>query len=318
MEIKKKNILITGGAGFIGSHLVERLYKRHKIVIFDNLRRDSLKYIPELKDHPNVKFIEGDVLDKEGLFLAMKDCDYVVHLAAIAGVSSYYKNPTKTLKVNILGTTNLLECCKELRIKKVIDFSTSEVYGRDAYNVSEDSNHCIGPINDYRWTYAVSKLASEQLTLSYGKKYGFKGFSVRPFNIYGPRQTGEGAISNFFRAVVQKEPIVIYGDGSPIRAWCYISDCIDAIERLVEDETIEEPSTFNIGNPKETCTILWLARLISYVVGYDIPIIFREVERSEILIRIPNIDRAVRVLGYNPKVNLMEGLRLTYEHFKLL
>jgi len=314
-KVRKNKILITGGAGFIGTHLAERLCGENKIVLFDNLRRDSLTELPELKNHANVEFFEGDVLNKKELFEVMKDCNIVLHLAAVAGVSSYYQEPAKTLRVNLIGTLNLLECCKDLKIEKVIDFSTSEVYGSDAFDVSEESNHCIGPVHDFRWTYAVSKLASEQLTLRYAETYGFKAFTVRPFNIYGPRQTGEGAISNFFRAVVTNEPIVIYGDGTPIRSWCFISDCIDAVHKLIETSSIES-GTFNIGNPRETYSTMGLARLLCSVVQRDIPIIFKDVDRTEIRVRVPNIDRARRMFGYEPKVDLMRGLQLTYDWFK--
>ncbi len=181
---KGNRILITGGAGFIGTHLAERFCQENKILLFDNLRRDSLSELDKLKNHPNVEFIEGDVLNKKEVYEALKGCNIILHLAAVAGVSSYYKEPSMTLRVNLIGTVNVLECCNELNVEKVVDFSTSEVYGTDAFNVTEDTGHYIGPVNDFRWTYAVSKLASEQLTLRYGETYNFKSFTVRPFNIY--------------------------------------------------------------------------------------------------------------------------------------
>ena len=315
MKLAKKMILVTGGAGFIGTHLAERLSYRHRVVIFDNLRRNSLGGTAILKKHPHLEFIKGDVLDKKLLSKVMRGCHTVIHLAAIAGVSSYYKEPCETLRVNLFGTLNLLECCRDLKIKKVIDFSTSEVYGQDAFNVSEESNHCIGSLHDRRWSYAVSKLASEQLTIRYGEEYGFKAYSVRPFNIYGPRQTGEGAISNFFKAAVHKKPLVIYGDGAAVRAWCYISDCIDAVEALIEDRRLGS-DTFNIGNPKEAYTTLALAKLVCQTVNSDTPIIFKNVKRTEIRVRIPNIDKAVKVLKFKPKISLLAGLRLTYQYYK--
>ncbi len=312
---KGNRILITGGAGFIGTHLAEKLCQENKVLLFDNLRRDSLSELDKLKNHSNVEFIEGDVLNKKEVYEAMKGCNIILHLAAVAGVSSYYKEPAMTLRVNLIGTVNVLECCNELNVEKVVDFSTSEVYGTDAFNVTEDTSHCIGPVNDFRWTYAVSKLASEQLTLRYGETYNFKSFTVRPFNIYGPRQTGEGAISNFFSAVVSNESIIIYGDGTPIRSWCYIRDCVDAIQNLLENKTIER-GTFNIGNPKETYSTLGLARLVCQVVQQNVPIVFKEINRTEIHVRVPNIDRAKKLLTYKPKVGLIEGLQLTYDWFK--
>jgi UDP-glucuronate decarboxylase len=310
-----KKILITGGAGFIGTHLIERLKNNYHIIIFDNLRRNSLQYMPELKNNQNIEFIQGNVLDKDSLREAMKGCEMVVHMAAIAGVSSYYIEPGTTLTVNLIGTYNVLELCKELLVKKIIDISTSEVYGVFAYNVKEASPHQIGPVNDLRWTYAVSKLASEQLTLRYSEQFKFKAFTVRPFNIYGPRQTGEGAISNFLKAIINNEPISIYGDGNVIRAWCYVSDLIDALENIICLDNLKS-DTFNIGNPTEAYTTLGLARLICEVTGKKVPFKFKKVARTEIQVRTPNIDYAQNVLKYNPKIDLKKGIELTYNYYK--
>ena len=315
MSTLKSKILITGGAGFIGTHLAERFCEKNEIVLLDNLRRDSLSNLPGLKNHPNVTFVEGNITDKEIVSEAIKNCDTAIHLAAIAGVSSYYDQPFDTMSVNLLGTINLLECVKDAGVKKVIDFSTSEIYGANAFDVDENSDHVLGNIEDFRWTYATSKLASEQLTRRYSEKYGFKGFGIRPFNIYGPRQTGEGAISNFMYAIIKKEPIIIYNDGTAIRAWCYISDMVDAIENLLKNDNLGSAS-FNIGNPKEVYSTLGLARLVTNVVGEEVPIVFKDVPRTEIRIRIPNIDKAKKFLNYNPKVGLIEGLKSTYKWYK--
>jgi len=313
MAIKK--ILITGGAGFIGTHLAERLCKEYKVVLLDNLRRNSLSTIPDLLNNSNIEFVHGDILEKTNLTDVIKGCNIVIHLAAVAGVSSYYKEPYNTLHVNICGTLNVLECCKNAGVEKVFDVSTSEVYGMDAYDVNEGSKHEIGPINDLRWTYAVSKLASEHLTLRYGEKFGFKAFTLRPFNIYGPRQTGEGAISNFMKAVVKGEPIIIYGNGTAIRAWCYISDCIDAFEAVIKNENLKS-GTFNIGNPRETYSTVGLARLICQMINDKVPIMFKEVSRTEICVRVPNIDSARHLIDFEPKVTLPMGLKYTYRWFK--
>lgn len=315
MDSHKGKILMTGGAGFIGTHISERLCRQHRIVIFDNLRRDSFTELHGLKNHPNVEFVHGDVLVKESVLEAMRGCPLIIHLASIAGVSTYYEQPDETLRVNLIGTVNVLECCRELNIKKLIHFSTSEVYGPDAFDVDEGSTHCIGPVHDFRWTYAVSKLAGEQLALRYGEKYGFRAFTVRPFNIYGPRQKGESAISNFLRAVIRKEPITIYGDGTAIRSWCYISDFVDALQRLVENETIES-GTFNIGNPRATYSTLGLAKLICQIAQQDTPIVFKDMKRTEIRVRVPNIAKARALLDFNPKVDLAEGLKSTYEYYR--
>jgi len=313
--MKRLNILITGGAGFIGTHLAERLCDNHKITIFDNLRRDSMKEAPRLWKHKNVKFAKGDILNKKEVARAIKGCEIIMHLAAIAGVSSYYKEPAETLRVNLIGTVNLLESCMGLNIKKFVYFSTSEVYGQDALNAKEESPYCVGPITDLRWTYAISKIAGESLVVRYGEKYGFKAFVVRPFNIYGPRQTGEGAISNFLRAILYKKPIIINGDGSPIRSWCYISDCVGAVQNLLANDKLKS-GAFNIGNPDASLTTLELAKLISAVVNEKVPFVFKKMKMSEIRVRVPNIEKAKTLLGFDPKIGLKEGLELTYQYYK--
>jgi len=312
--MKKQKILITGGAGFIGTHLAERLCPDHEVILFDNLRRDSLRSLPGLKTHRHVRFVKGDVLDRRRIASTLKGCDAVLHLAAVAGVSSYYREPCETLRVNLIGTFNLLEACAGSKVRKVVDFSTSEVYGAEALNVDEESDHRIGPLSDLRWTYATSKLASEQLTHRYGEKYGFKPFSVRPFNVYGPRQTGEGAISNFLRAAAKGEPLVVYGNGAPVRAWCYVSDCVDAVMAILADNALPG-GVFNVGNPQEAYTTLELANLVREVVGRRLRIVFKKVKRSEVRVRVPNIDRARKLLGYRPKVGLRTGLQLTYRWY---
>ncbi len=313
--MKRSKILITGGAGFIGTHIAQRLCEKNRIVIFDNLRRDSLRSLPALKNHPNVTFIKGDILDKAKVARAVKGCDFILHLAAIAGVSSYYKEPVRTLQVNLLGTANLLEACKDLHIKKFIYFSTSEVYGPSALDVTEQSLYNVGPITDRRWCYAISKIAGENFVIRYGEKFGFKAFVIRPFNIYGPRQTGEGAISNFMRSAMYKKPMVINGDGSPVRAWCYVSDCVDAVESLLENNTVES-GAFNIGNPKEACSTLKLAKTVCDVVDKKTPLVFKKMNRAEVRIRIPDIKKAKRLLGFKPKISLREGIERTYHYFK--
>ena len=303
-------ILITGGAGFIGTHLAERLSPRFEIVLFDNFRRDSLSSVPALKAHPNVTALAGDVLDPAALEQATRGADVIIHLAAIAGVTSYYQESLRTLQVNVLGTVNLLEAGVRAGVKHFIDFSTSEVFGSDAMWVTEESPHGIGPVSDRRWVYATSKLASEHFTLRFGEQHGFSATCVRPFNIYGPRQTGEGAISNFCQAALAGEPLTVYNDGTPLRAWCFVSDMVDAVEKIIADPEATAGQSFNIGNPREVETTLGLARRVArFFPGASIR--HRHVERAEVRARVPSIEKARRVLGYEPKVDLEKGLTRT-------
>lgn len=308
-------ILITGGAGFIGTHLAERLCPSADIVLLDNFRRDSLSALPHLRAHPRVRLITADVLDPAAVQAAVEGAGTVIHLAAIAGVNSYYQESLRTLQVNILGTVNLLEASVRAGVRHVIDFSTSEVFGSDAMWVEETSPHGIGPVSDRRWVYATSKLASEHFTLRFGEQHGFACTCVRPFNIYGPRQTGEGAVSNFCRAALAGQPLAVYGDGSPIRAWCYVSDLVDAVEAILNAPEVCAGQVFNIGNPREVETTLGLARRVARLVP-GATLEFRPIERAEVRARVPSIEKARRVLGYEPKIDLEEGLRRTLDWFR--
>ena len=307
-------ILITGGAGFIGTHLAERLSQNSEVVLFDNGRRDSLSLAPQLQNHPNIRVQPGDTLDSSSVRGAFDGgVDAVIHLAAIAGVSSYYREPVKTLQVNILGTVNVLEEAAKRKIKHFVYFSSSEIFGADALWVSEDHPCGIGTSSDRRWVYATSKLASEHLCLRYAETYGFCATVVRPFNIYGPRQVGEGAVSNFCRAAAEGQPMTVYGDGSPIRAWCYIKDLVDAVCRILARREAC-PTVFNIGNPREIESTLGLARRIARLVP-DSRIQFQSVDRAEVRVRVPAIDRARQFLAFEPQVDLEQGLALTLDWF---
>jgi nucleoside-diphosphate-sugar epimerase len=312
MDINR--VLITGGAGFIGTHLAEDLGRDAEIVLFDNFRRDSLKMAPHIRDNPKIRLITGDVLDPASIRQAMEGVDTVIHLAAIAGVSSYYSESLTTLKVNILGTVNLLEEAVRRKVRTFVHFSTSEVFGPDALWVSESSPHGIGPVSERRWVYATSKLAGEHFTLRFGEAHGLRSTAVRPFNIYGPRQTGEGAISNFCRAVIGHTPITIYGDGTPIRAWCYVSDLVAAVRAILHTPAAAG-EVFNIGNPREVETTLGLARRVAALAPGS-AIQFQDVSRAEVRARVPNIDKARKLLGFEPQVDLETGLRRTLEWFR--
>jgi nucleoside-diphosphate-sugar epimerase len=308
-------ILITGGAGFIGTHLAERLAPNAEIILFDNFRRDSLRAAPWLRDDPRVRLITGDVLDAAAVESACRGVDTVVHLAAIAGVNSYYQESLRTLQVNILGTVNLLEAATRTGVKHFVDFSTSEVFGSDAMWVTEESPHGIGPVSDRRWVYATSKLATEHFTLRFGEQHGFAATCVRPFNIYGPRQTGEGAIGNFCRAGLTGRPLTVYGDGTPIRAWCYVSDMVDAVESILRAPERAAGHTFNIGNPREVETTLGLARRVARLIPGS-TLESKQIDRAEVRARVPSIEKARSMLGYEPKVDLEEGLTRTIDWFR--
>ena len=284
------------------------------MVVYDNQHRDAI-HLTDLPSHPRLKFIKGDVLDREGVARAIKGCQIVIHLAAIAGIDTVEKRPTVTMKVNMMGTEHVLEAAVKEKIERLIDFSTSEVYGSFVYNAAEGDATTHGRVGVLRWIYAVSKLASEHMSYCYYKEFGLPVVTVRPFNIYGPYQVGEGAIQKFCLAALQDEPIYINGDGSQIRAWCYIDDFIKGILLCLErPEAVGE--VFNIGNHLTAVTIRDLAEKIIKLSGSSSPIKFREELGAEVALRIPSIEKARKLLGFQPEVMMEEGLRRTIEWYR--
>jgi len=315
MALFGRRILITGGAGFIGSHLAERLVPDNEVVIFDNFRRDALAPTG-LADHPKVSVVRGDVLDRDALGKAMDGCDAVIHMASIAGVDTVLRNPVLTMRVAMTGTDNALELAREQGgVSRFIDFSTSEVFGRYAYHVTEFDSTTLGAVGEARWTYAVAKLATEHLAMNYHKEFGLPTCSVRPFNVFGPRQVGEGAVHHFIRRALAGEPLTIHNDGAQIRAWCYIDDIIDAIVCAIErDEAVGH--AFNVGNPRATVTIYNLAREIVRLTTSSSPLEFVTWPHPDVEIRVPAVDKARELLGFEAKVDLEEGLKRTIDWYR--
>lgn len=314
MKINGKKIFITGGAGFIGSFLVDRLVENNEVVVFDNLSRNALKFSQNYK-HKNLKIVKGDILNSEELEDSINNSNIVVHMASIAGVGNVIGAPTKTLKVNLIGSYNLLELCKDNGIKRFIIFSTSEVYGPNTYMANESGMTTLGALGKPRWVYAMSKLASEFLAESYQKEFKIKFTSVRPFNVYGPRQIGEGAIHNFIVKAIKNEPLAVHEPGSQVRSWCYIDDMINALEEILSNKK-SEGEVFNIGNPVATSTTIQTAETVIRIAKSQSKIEFKELKYPEVNIRVPSIDKAKKILGFSPKVGLEEGIKKTIEWYK--
>ncbi len=309
-----RRILITGGAGFIGSHLAERLAPENTVVIFDNFRRNALVGT-NLEKNPNVVIVKGDVLDGAGLRRAMDGCDAVIHMASIAGVDTVLKNPVLTMRIAMRGTDNALEAARDLKVDRFIDFSTSEVFGRYAYHVTEFDSTTLGAVGEARWTYAVAKLATEHLAMNYHKEFGLRACSIRPFNVFGPRQVGEGAIHHFIRLALAGETLKVHNDGAQIRAWCYVDDMVDAIMlALKNDDCIGH--AFNIGNPRSTVTIYNLARDIVRLSSSGSSIEFVEWPHTDVEIRVPAVEKAQKKLGFSAKIDLEEGLLRTIQWYR--
>ena len=219
-------------------------------------------------------------MDPESVRKAVDGCDVVVHMASIAGVDTVLKHPVDTMRISLLGTANVLEAAYAAgRCKRFVDFSTSEVFGRYAYHVTEFDATTLGAVGEARWTYAVAKLATEHLAMTYHRQYAFPAVSVRPFNIYGPRQVGEGAVHHFIVRALKGEPLTVHNQGAQIRAWCYIDDIVDAMTLVLTDERAVGHA-FNIGNPRSTVTIYNLAREIMRLSSSGFAHRVREVEQG--------------------------------------
>jgi len=314
MVLENKKILLTGGAGFIGSQMARRLVSKNEIVIFDNLHRNALAYT-DLAGKGNVKVVEGDVLNAEQLKEAARGCDILVHLAAIAGVDTVMSMPTLTMKVNFMGTFNALEAAVEAGVERFIDFSTSEVFGSHVYMGEEHDSTTLGVVGESRWTYAVSKLAAEHLTHAYHKEHGLPVVTVRPFNVYGPQQVGIGAIHTFVVEALKGNDLEIHGEGTQIRAWCYVDDMIDGVMLCLEKEEAVG-HVFNIGNPRATVTVANLAHLVKRICESDSRLVYSQRDYVDVELRIPSIKKAMNMLGYWPEVDLEDGLERTIEWYR--
>lgn len=313
--IKDKTIFITGGAGFIGSTLAGYLVNNNRIILYDNLNRNSLKD-RSFRDHPHITLIQGDVLDLNDVFSAMHGADIVVHCAAIAGIDTVIKSPTTTMRVNMIGSANVLEAAyRQKKLERVVCFSTSEVFGQQAFRSNETDKTVMGTVGEARWTYAVSKLAEEHLAIAYYQEKGLPTTVVRPFNVYGPGQVGEGAIRIFIERAIKNEPIEIHGDGTQIRAWCYVDDMIDGTMRCMSDpKAIGE--SFNIGNQRAVVTIYGLANTIVRVLNSESPIRFSRKDYVDVELRIPAVQKARDLLNFEAQIDLEEGIRRTAEYYR--
>ena len=314
-KLSNKRIFITGGAGFIGSTLIGMLIADNDITVFDNLRRNALAG-RSYERHPRLRVIEGDVLDPLALRNAMEGANLVVHCAAVAGIDTVIKRPTETMRINLLGTANVLEAAQSVQgIERVINFSTSEVFGRSAFRADEANLTEIGAVGEARWTYAVSKLAAEHLAKAYHQEFGLPVVTLRPFNVYGPGQVGEGALRTFILRALKNEEIEIHGDGNQIRAWCYIDDFIEGLlSSMTNPRAIGE--SFNIGNSRAVVTIFGLAQTVVRILGSQSKIRFTHKSYADVELRVPSVKKARELIGFEAKIDLEEGVARTAEFYR--
>jgi UDP-glucose 4-epimerase len=314
--LEGKRIFITGGAGFIATTLARRLVDRNEIVAADNLHRDALSGTP-LAEHPNFTFHQADVLDADAMTELARGATHLVHCAAIAGVETVLQSPVRTMRVNVIGTYNALEAATTTldTLERFVDFSTSEVFGTHAFRVQEGQVSTIGSVGEARWTYAVSKLAGEHMAHAYHDELRLPAVTVHPFNVYGPGQIGGGAIRAFIEAALAGRDLTIHGDGSQIRAWCYVDDMVRGTLLCLEHPDAVG-QTFNIGNPRSTVTIYDLALRIRRITGAEVDITFQPLHYADVELRIPNVEKAREVLGFEAEVDLDEGLEKTIAWYR--
>jgi len=313
--IAGKKIFVTGGGGFIGSSLIEPLIERNEIVVYDNFSRDSLQH-RSYRGHSNLTVIEGDVLDFEAVRGAIRGAALVVHCAAIAGIDTVIEKPVATMRVNMIGSANVLQAASELPgCERVVCFSTSEIFGQRAFRSDETDPAVLGQVGEARWTYAVSKLAEEHLAIAYHREQRLPTTVVRPFNIYGPGQIGEGALRTFIRRAIRNETIEIHGDGTQIRAWCYVDDMVEGTLIALEHPAAVGEA-FNIGNQRAVVTIYGLASAVVRVLESKSDIVFTRKDYADVELRIPSVDKARRLIGFEAKVDLEDGIRRTAEYYR--
>ena len=311
------NIVVTGGAGFIGSHLCEHLLDDgHYVICLDNFYTGSRENILQLmeRDNENFKLIECDVRDEgklKGIFKE-ESIDHVYHLAAVVGVKRTLENPKEVLDVNIKGAENVLEAALNSGCKKVVNISSSEVYG----NPVEVPEREESPKN-VELPYAIAKLLGEKYSEIYYKKYGLKTTSLRLFNVYGPRQeaTPYGfVVGIFIKRVLEAKSPIIFGDGFQTRDFNYIEDCVNPMI-LAGERSVADGKVFNIAAGKPI-TILDLAELIIELSGKELEPMFETEREFEIRHRFADISKMRTILGYKPKYELKKGLELTIDWYK--
>lgn len=316
-------VLVTGGAGFVGSHLTDRLLARgDDVVVLDDLSTGREANLAAHAGNPRLVFRRASILDREVLEREIRGADLVLHLAAAVGVKYVIENPLHSLQVNVRGAENVLDLVAEHRVKTVV-FSTSEIYGKSTkVPFGEDDDRVLGPITSHRWNYSIAKALDEILALAYHKERGLPAIIVRLFNTCGPRQTGQYGmvVPRFVEQALRGEPMTIFGDGKQSRCFGSVHDIVDGVMALL-DEPRAVGDIFNIGNDEEV-TIRALAervlqitgsastiRFVPYDVAYESG--FEDMQR-----RVPSLRKIAALVGYSPKRDLDEILNSVIEDIR--
>ena len=319
-------VLVTGGAGFIGSHLVEALIQRgDEVWALDDLSTGSRENLENLQDEPRFHFIEGSVMDADLVQRMTDRVDFVYHLAAAVGVKFVLENPLRSLLTNIRGTENVLEAAHRANNTRVVLFSSSEVYGKGTQvPFVEDQDRLLGPTQVLRWSYATSKSVDEYLAMGYFQERRLPVVVVRCFNTCGPRQSGAYGmvLPRFVQQALRDEAILVYGDGEQTRCFSHVGDVVRGTLMLA-DEPQAFGQVFNIGTSEEV-KVIDLARRVKAATGSQSPIELVPFEKiygerfEDMQRRVPSLAKINALVGYEPQFSLDELLRGTIEYYRAL
>lgn len=316
-------ILITGGAGFIGSHLAERLLELgHEVFVIDNLWTGKLANLENIQLNENLHLIVDTILNESVMNELIFKVDHVYHLAAAVGVKNIMDHPVETIEINVKGTETVLRLTNRFK-KKVLLTSTSEIYGKHIeHALSEDDNRVMGTVKKRRWAYACSKTLDEFLALAYYDEKKLPVVIARLFNTVGPRQTGQYGmvLPNFVQSALLGKPILVYGDGTQSRSFTHVKDVVDALIKLMEDPRAEG-DIFNVGNEHEI-TIKELAHKVKEMTGSSSEIEYVPYEKAygpgfeDMERRCPNIDKIRKFIGFEPNHDMDAIIRSVIDYFK--
>jgi len=316
-------ILVTGGAGFIGSHLAEKLLESgHEVFMIDNLWTGKLDNLLKIQNHKRLHLVVNTILDESVMNELIFKVDHVYHLAAAVGVKKIMDHPVETLDINVKGTEMVLRLANQFK-KKVFIASTSEIYGKHLdHDLSEDDNRIMGTVKKRRWAYACSKTLDEFLALAYFDEKKLPIVIGRLFNTVGPRQTGQYGmvLPTFVQSALLGKPIIVYGEGTQTRSFTHVKDVVEAITRLM-DEPAAEGDIFNVGNNTEI-TINELAQKVKEMTGSNSEIEHIPYEKAygpgfeDMEKRCPNIDKVKKLIVFEPSYDLEAIIQSVIDYFK--
>jgi nucleoside-diphosphate-sugar epimerase len=312
--IEGKKVLITGGAGFIGVHMAERLAERNEVTLLDVDLENALPYSKLAKDD-RVRKVRADVRVPEQIESEVARCDVLLHYASILGVKKVIDHARDTIDTILIGTRNVLEAARRnSRIQRIVNISTSEVYG-NVMDAREGAPGSVGTGNDPRVCYASAKLAAEHIVWAYHRDFKMPTVIVRPFNIFGPMRKTDNAVGRFAVRAIAGKDVSLLGDGSQLRSWCYIDDFCDGMMGCIEKDGAVGQD-FNLGNPVTAVTIYDLAARTIRLAKSSSKLSTTPHTFSDIGVRAPNSSKARELLGYHPRFDLDAGLVPTIEWYR--